>query len=318
MTYPVIWLLTDNRPGNNNQVLGVADGLELPYVIKEIHYSSFVRLPNILRGASLLGVHAHSKSMLAPPYPDLLLSAGRKLAPVALYIKKQSQGTTKLVHFMRPNAHEKSFDLIVLPEHDGVKQRNNLMVIAGAPHRVTQAKLHDAKEKWLPTFEHLLPPRIALLVGGDTKKNPFTLDHAKELADKANSYRKQHGGSFMVTTSRRTSSEAANTLEKMLEGTIYFHRFGQGGENPYMGMLSVADSIITTGDSISMCSESCSTGKPVFIYAPEDLTPTKHQRFHQTLYRANNAKPLGQHGTFKNYTPLNDTLNIANRIKELF
>jgi hypothetical protein len=36
--------------------------------------------------------------------------------------------------------------------------------------------------------------------------------------------------------------------------------------NPYFGFLALADSFIVTAESISMLTESCATGKPVYLY----------------------------------------------------
>ena len=39
------------------------------------------------------------------------------------------------------------------------------------------------------------------------------------------------------------------------------------GENPYFGYLALADAIVVTGDSVSMTSEACASGKPVYVAA---------------------------------------------------
>ena len=49
---PLIWVLRDERPGTGNQVLGVAEALGRPYLIKDLHYGPMARLPNMLLGAS--------------------------------------------------------------------------------------------------------------------------------------------------------------------------------------------------------------------------------------------------------------------------
>ena len=38
--------------------------------------------------------------------------------------------------------------------------------------------------------------------------------------------------------------------------------------NPYFGFLALADCFIVTAESISMLTESCATGKPVYLYDP--------------------------------------------------
>ena len=41
-------------------------------------------------------------------------------------------------------------------------------------------------------------------------------------------------------------------------------------DNPFQAFLGIADRIIVTGDSISMLSEACASGKPVLLFDIED------------------------------------------------
>ena len=109
--------------------------------------------------------------------------------------------------------------------------------------------------------------------------------------------RNESGGSLFITTSRRTSKEGAKILQQYLfsDDVFFAYKYGlPAAENPYLGMLANADCLIVTGDSVSMCSEAVSTGKPVYIYTPdEDSLAPKFQRFLKGLYGANHARELG-------------------------
>jgi hypothetical protein len=77
------------------------------------------------------------------------------------------------------------------------------------------------------------------------------------------------GGSVFVTTSRRTPVTAVRALEEQLRGAAHFHRWSHeqpSDGNPYFGYLALADVFIVTGESASMLSDACATGKPVLIY----------------------------------------------------
>ena len=50
--------------------------------------------------------------------------------------------------------------------------------------------------------------------------------------------------------------------------------------------------VVITGDSVSMCSEACATGKPVYIFAPDGSVSYKHNRLHQELFRLGHARNL--------------------------
>ena len=71
-----VWLLTDDRAGNINQILGVAEALEYPYERKDIRYDKMIKLPNFLRGASLIGLDEESKKQIVPEWPDIVIGAG--------------------------------------------------------------------------------------------------------------------------------------------------------------------------------------------------------------------------------------------------
>src|SRR5262249_36397001 len=56
-------------------------------------------------------------------------------------------------------------------------------------------------------------------------------------------------------------------LESAIDVPYLFYRWRPGDpDNPYLGFLALADTVIVTGDSMSMIAEACSTGRPVHIF----------------------------------------------------
>ena len=45
----LVWVLTDDRTGSNNQSIAIAESLSNNCVVKKISYNFFVKLPNFLR-----------------------------------------------------------------------------------------------------------------------------------------------------------------------------------------------------------------------------------------------------------------------------
>lgn len=291
---PLIWVLADDRVGNRAQCLGVADRLDIPYETKEIRYNALVRLPNVLRGVSLRGIDRASADALRAPWPDVVIAAGRRIAPVARWIKRKSP-KTRLVQLMWPDAGAEDFDCIVLPAHDrDHKDAPNILRVLGAPHRITPPILAAAAEMWRPKLEALPQPRIAVLVGGSTRHGAFTDADFHRLGALAKTLATGVHGSIMLTTSRRTGQQGEKILlEHIVSIPSHAHCWGSPKEsdNPYLGYLGLADAIIVTADSISMCSEACASRKPVFIYQPLSLS-SKHKRFVNTLIATGYAYPL--------------------------
>ena len=158
------------------------------------------------------------------------------------------------------------------------------------------------------------PKRLSLFVGGATKNRPFTIQMAEQLVQ---AVKAQKMASVLVTTSRRTPTEIVDYLEKHLPKPCFFYHFGDTSENPYFGLLSWADRIIVTGDSMSMCTECCAAGVPVFIFAPDGMVSPKHHRFHESLYERGVAAQVGS-PLPKNIEPLNPTAEIVKHIRKLF
>lgn len=313
-----VWILADNRMGNVNQLLGVAEALKHPFERKDIAYDKWIKLPNFLRGATLIGITKNAQQNLqTKKWPDIVLSAGRRSFPVARWIKKQSGGKTKIIQLMNPGKScLKNADLVILPNHDLYKNKtDNIMTVTGTPHRITAERLQQEEKNWKPFFKDYPHPRLSLIVGGATKNNPFTQEMASDLVK---AVKNLNPASILVTTSRRTPENIVTFLkEELTRPTTYFYQFGDKGENPYFGLIACADMIVVTGDSMSMCSECCATKAPVFIFAPDEMMSTKHKRFHQSLYKDGYALPLGTKiSTVKgSFNPANQ---IAKKINSLF
>jgi len=300
------------------------EALGLPFVIKNIRFTTLGRVGNFIKGSSLFGLTKESKKEICEPWPDIVITIATKMEPVGLYIKKQNPAA-KIVHIQKPHLPEHKFDLIASPEHDYLNTQrtaladsvpSNVLLTLGAPNRITPEILEQGRAKWEREFSKLPHPRIAVLVGGSTNKAKFTNEIALDLAAKANALAAEVGGSLLVTTSRRTPPEAIEILQNKLQSQKYFYDARNDGPNPYAGLLACSDIIIASGDSVSMCSESCSTGKPVYIYSPESLTPPKYRYFQHRLIESGYAKMLGDEKGGE-YKPLCDAKIIADYIRKI-
>jgi hypothetical protein len=217
---------------------------------------------------------------------------------------------------MHPGASAAEFGLIAQPRHDRKRTGGNILTVTGSPHGLTAATLEQAAEKWRADFASLPKPWIALIVGGSTRRRKFTRAMARELGRRASRMASQAGGALLVTTSRRTGAATEDLLDG-IKAPSRVYRWGgdDGGENPYVGYIALADAIVVTGDSASMCSEACATRAPVYIFAPPALTVAKHARLHEDLYAKGYAKPLGELYQPWSHPPLNPAQDVAAAIR---
>ncbi|HMA49556.1 MAG TPA: mitochondrial fission ELM1 family protein [Magnetospirillaceae bacterium] len=303
-----IWVLADDRPGNVSQALGVAEALGLPFTVKTIRYNAWGRLHNALRLASRRGLlHWSRKAIEAPPPPALVVAAGRRTAPLALWLKRRYG--SRLVQMMDPGwPGRERFDLIAVPAHDGLPDAPNLIRTLGACHRATPELLAMEAARWKDRLPDLPRPWTLVAVGGSTASHRFTAADAIALVETCRAL----PGSILAVTSRRTGAEA----EEALSGLTWLHRWKTGEDSPYLALLALADQVVVTGDSMSMCCEACANGGPVFIFAPDHLTEPKHASLHQALYEKGYARPLGGDATAWRHAPLNASQVVAEEIRK--
>ncbi len=319
---PVIWVLADEYSGNVSQCLGVAEALGLPYQVKPIVYNKWATLPNSVLGSNILHITRKSAGAICSPWPDLVIASGRRTVAVARYIKKRSRASVFLAQIMWPGRPVGDLDLVSVPLHDDMGSKEGIVRTLGAPHNITANQLETAAESWQEDLSVLSRPRIAVLMGGDTKRMRFSSIMAGDFGSRCSNMAKALGGSLMVSTSRRTNRIAMRTFVESLDGEVKIFNWHEGNDlNPYLGYLALSDAVIVTGDSMSMCTEACATGRPVFIYAPVGMTAEKHNRLHKHLFEYGAARPLPEVSfpeTLLNWTypPINDATLVSNEIRK--
>jgi len=313
--------LDDPRVGTASQAIGIAERLGFGFRRMPIAWSWAAHLAGLAPGGSLAGLrHPEHFEVSAKDAPSLVISAGRRSAPVALWLK--SRYGARLVHCMSPGLsglfRRDLFDLLVIPAHDRPVPAANVMPVLGAPHRVSPLVLSQAERAWRERLAHLPHPRVALVIGGPVRgmgMNPQAAQHlGRDVALLVTGLR----GSVMATTSRRTGAEAADALADGLGPCLnVLYRWGEPGENPYMGFLATADAIVVTADSVSMISEACGTSAPVYVALPEQAGP-KHRAMIESLAQGGQVRPFVHSLAPWPRSPLDEAGRIAFEIRRRF
>ena len=289
------------KAGDNSMIQALAEGLGWPFETKHLRYRSTELITNLFAGPTLMGLIAKESSPLEPPWPDLIISAGRRNEPLIRWIQKQAGGkdSMKLVHVGRPWARHSCFDLIISTPQYRLKDKPIILQNEAPLHRVDDARLAEARALWEQRLSHLPTPRITVSLGGNAGPYHFDADNGATLAYYANEMARRHNGSLMVTSSARTPTKAIDALEKQITVPYSLYRWQRGDpDNPYFGYLAMADRIIVTCDSMSMLAEAIATGKPVLIYdllrgrgsnrpprPPSGSIPARHPLAHLSIFR---------------------------------
>ncbi|GJL61403.1 MAG: hypothetical protein NPIRA04_00570 [Nitrospirales bacterium] len=295
---PVVWVLTDDRPGNSTQSLGLADALGWSYTVKSLRFSRLAWLHKVherLLGATIICVDRETSQSLVPPWPDVVISAGRRAAPVARWIRRQNQEKTKLIQLGRKGSQAvQPGDVSIVPGYCRMWPNEQRIETLAPLNRVTNQQLEEAAQEWVDLYQGAPRPHIVLLVGGSTVRSVLDESVARQLGRDVADFAKKTGGMVHAVTSRRTGTQAAEALTEALGNSGIVQRWKPNqSRNPYWGYLAVADVIIVTGDSESMIGESVSIGKPVLIYPLPEKPMALMARLREMIVVAGRASLYG-------------------------
>jgi uncharacterized protein len=214
------------------------------------------------------------------------------------------------VQVQDPRFARREVDLMVVPAHDPARG-DNVFRTLGAVHRVTPARLAEGARRFAPALAALPRPLAAVLIGGDNRVHRLTEARFSAFADQLAALARA-GYGIAVTPSRRTGAAHVRLLRDRLAGLPSFIWDGNG-DNPYFGLLGLADAVLVTEDSVSMVSEAAATGKPVHVVELEGGSG-KFQRFHQAMREAGITRRFSGAIESWNYTPPDDTERAAAEI----
>ena len=307
-----IWVLDDQSDGASAQAIAVAERLGVPHLRVPLAWNWRARFVGVIRSGSLQGLQSSGWPFSAPRGPALSLSGSRRAQAVALWLR--ASFGTRIVHFGQPGRRSGQFDLLVVPRHRQAKARPNVLTVLGEPTRLSPLTLSQARVAWAGRLSHLPRPLVTLLVGGDARGGEMRPAAAYSLARQVARMTAANGGAVLASAMPATGEEATNALAEGLAPSMHLlYRWGEPGENPYVGMLALADVVVATGESSTLISEACGTEAPVFIAGPAHSADQR--RLHASLFTAGQARPLGDSFSPWPRTPLDEAGRVALEIR---
>jgi mitochondrial fission protein ELM1 len=259
-----------------------------------------------------------SGDALAPPWPRLVVGCGRRSIGPTLMVKRLSGGRTVAAYVQNPEWGRRRFDLVAAMPHDGVTGPN-VVIAPTAVHGVTESRLAEARATWRQRLNAEGGPSLGVLVGGDNGGYRLTPKSTDRLVRVLRDAYIRHGMRSLVTPSRRTSDDAKRRIANALATDNLGWIWDQRGDNPYFGILALADRLIVTADSISMVSEALATGRPVHVL-PLEGNGRRHDAFLKGLV-ADRLVSLVQGDDldwkFTGRGPVDSTAEPAGRLREM-
>ena len=236
----VVWLVSDGKPGHENQSRGLAEALACA-TPSEIHL--YPALPRWRAGLAWLFKNLPGQSL---PAPDLIIGTGHATHMTLLAARRAEGG--RAVVLMKPSLPRRWFDLCILPQHDGVKPDAHTLLTEGAINRVRPAPGRD-------------PNRGLLLIGGVSKH--FEWDSDAIQVQIRSIVTRTPEVNWTLTTSRRTPADFLAQLPTAPNLTVIPHTATAPDWLPEQ--LSGCGTVWVTPDSASMVYEALTAGAEVGV-----------------------------------------------------
>ena len=292
------WVISEGLAGLRAQALGLAEAAGLTPELRELKPAAPWKWiaakfwPNPLAAVA---------DAVRAPRPGLAIGCGGMAGSVLAALRRRSM---RVVQVQNPRMDIRRFDLIVANSHDELTGPN-VFVTRTALHRVTPVRLAAEAELWRDRLERYRRPLVAVLLGGSNGR--YRLDRAvgARLAAELAAMASRDKVGVVVTPSRRTDPGVTALMRAALEpsgGWVWDF----SGENPYFGLLALADLIVVTQDSVSMISEAAATTAPV-MFAALPGSSRRQRMFLDGMMREDRIRPFGGRYSSWKVAPMNDT-----------
>ena len=176
-------MVVGDKLGDNAQINVIAEALDWPCTYKRLYFREPYVLGKPKFRPSLHHIDGTRSDPLKPPWPDLVITIGRRPSMAAMWIRRQSAGRTKIVLLNRPKRYFNQFALIIVSGQFRVPRRANVLHLDLPLMRADEAALAIATEHWREPFSRLARPLTALFVGGPTKPFIFNAKVAEQLIE---------------------------------------------------------------------------------------------------------------------------------------
>ncbi len=324
---PSVWAASDGRAGNASQVRALVQALGEPgrwMRIAHIAGAAHRQAPLLLNPRApwtwlpadkwpipLQALPASQRTQIAPPWPTLWIAAGRRSAAFTKLVRERSGGKTFTVQILDPYIDPSHFDLLVVPEHDGITGPN-VVTTVGSPSYFGPDQLEETGQAFAPLADDT-NRSVVVILGGNSKVHTFSPAAAARLEAQLRKLAAD-GWRLRITTSRRTPISVVAQFRKMADETGgRFWAGAQDGPNPYLAWLMFSKAAIVTEDSSNMLSEAAWHGLPVHIAALEGKAE-KFDKLHASLIARGAARRFTGSLDQWVYEPLREADRVADLI----
>ena len=234
----VVWRFADGVRGHENQSDGLIAALT-GRVDVSMHTVSTPRNRRIeVTWRALMGADYRTL-----PNPDLLIGTGHATQLPMLAARRRRGG--RVVVLMKPGFPTGWFDLLIVPAHDRLQARANLLVTRGSLSRMRPADKKNTHEG-------------VILIGGPDREHPWAPD---ELTAQITAIVERHGDiHWSAASSRRTPTDYLAKLRELGLENLETVAENDVASEWLPAKLATAATAWVTEDSVSMLYEALSAG----------------------------------------------------------
>lgn len=306
------WLLAchDGRAGNARQALALAHALpgRAQECVLQPDWLARTFSPRLWpRAAQSLGADFAARLSRPPP---IAIGCGRQAALATRLLRESG---ARAVQILDPRINPNHWDLVIVPEHDGLRGEN-VLTLGGSLHPVDDDYLMRALSAF-PALALLPEPHNVVLVGGPSKHAALELEAFLTLLRQVAATARAEAGSLSVIASRRTPPawrKALLSVDADLPGLRW--RDTGDGANPYAGLMAYADRIVCTPDSVNMLSEAAATWAPMYLWATHVIRG-RPRTFVDSLLANGRARAWDGAPQAFDVQPLRETARIAAAVR---
>ncbi|HFB65446.1 MAG TPA: hypothetical protein ENJ60_07900 [Aeromonadales bacterium] len=260
----IIWYVTDDKPGHINQILGLIDALERQLsqpVVSEPEYNfngvkAYVFSTRQQRRTLFKNNWSKLKALfgfvpdISLPAPNLIIGAGHATHCTVLAASRAYKIPSVIL--MKPSLPVSWFDYLIVPEHDGLENTDNVLTIRGAINRMQP--------------QQKMPQSGLILLGGPSKH--YIWDEEEIVQQFRNLIAVKADVRWKISTSRRTPKNFEDTIDKIMRqhNNLKLIKFDDCEKNWLKENLPQNEQVWVTPDSVSMIFEALSSGADVGIF----------------------------------------------------
>ncbi len=313
MSYALI--LSDGKPGHENQSKALAEGLGFSFRIVSCLYPSKLKktlsllCDRVGLQPDLTGVDAEINALIAEERPALLIGTGSN----TFYTLKRLRKTTGIpcVAILTPRGYSlDGYDLILAPAFDQPPARDNVIEI---PTNLTPARPEmyaTQTEAFLERYVPQKPRAVGVIIGGKNPIADVTPEWLRVQLEQI--FAATPECEHWVTTSRRTSPEADAVVDAF--PFDYKLIFARERFNPIPAFVTKCETLFVTAESTGMLSEAVAIGtSSVEVLDNLSVKTGKFARFVDSLCAEGYAHRFD--GTLGNASRKIDTTDLLAKVK---